>query len=127
MVTFKFEEDAVVFKQNNQKYEMDLYNLLDYSHEYNQSEFIGDWYEICDFIKFLADSRDFRELIDLCYNLHNSDMHSEYFVVDSDYEVETFSGLREFGDLYDIGGIVEELSQIGILEEYAEKIEGELE
>ena len=125
MVTFKFEDNLVVFEQNNQKYEMDLYNFLDYAQEYNQSEFIADWYEICDFIKFLADSGDFRELINLCFNLHNSDMNSEYFVVDSDYEVETFDGLREFGDLFDIGGIIDELVMMENIEDYSEKLEGD--
>ena len=122
MVTFKFEKNTVVFKQNNERYHMNLSNFLDYIRDYNLREFIADWYEICEFIKFLADSRDFRELIELCYNLHNSDINSEYFVVDSDYEVETFSNLREFGRLYDIGDIIGHLLDIEKIEEYSEKI-----
>ena len=121
MVTFKFEDNLIVFEQNNQKYEIDIFNFLDYTRKYNQSEFIADWYEICDFIKILADSRDFRELIELCYNLHNSDLNSEYFVVDSDYKVETFSDLREFANLYDVGSIIDEFCHYDAIEILIEK------
>lgn len=126
MVTFKFEEDTVIFKQNNKKYQMNLSNFLDYIQEYNLREFIADWYEICNLIKFLADSGDFNELIELCFNLHNSDTNAKYFVVDSDYEVETFSNLREFGELYDIGDIIGHLLEIEEIKNYCEKIEGDL-
>lgn len=122
----KINDYSVIFQTNDNTYEIDIYNLINYIQDYFcPDDIIVDYNGLCDLIESLACSYDLTEIIRLCKRLDDDIINKDFIVIDLyNYGILSFNTIKELTDIYDISDIIVDIIDNDDLKEYCDYYDG---
>lgn len=124
MKIIKIGEDYLIFEIGETKYMIDIINMMHYVKYYYLLDcVVGDVNDLFEAIIKMASNRDMFSLIELFKHIKEKELGHKYLILYPDCSIDGFSDMYGLPYLFDIGEIIEDMIDEGLLEKYCRRIE----